>query len=160
MLKNWNGYVIIAMIFFFTSIIFLFLYFSYKERFFTCTANVIFSVEKENTNIEVSGVYSIIVNDMKNASLTINGKLRFNDKTSYLNREYDMSMTHEKGSYYKILINNKNINNNDNTDSNIFEKYFLPQNEGRNFYTNIYKVKDNLFVVRGLSTPYLACLSY
>lgn len=130
------------------------------DRFFTCKSGVNYTVKFSNNSYYLKAAYAIIIDDMKYSTLTINGKLQYGDTTTVLNRSYIMNMTNAKGNYFKVVITSQDINDTDTTDDTVFLKFFMPQKVGVPFYMQISNIKENIFILRGLSAPYLACLSY
>lgn len=131
-----------------------------RERFFTCKSNVNYTLHINNDAYNLRAAYAIVIDNMEYSNLTINGKLQHGEKMTEISRSYAMSMTHAKGNYFKVIITSQEINDSDTTDNSVFTRFFMPQKEGVPFYTQISNLRKNVYIIRGLSSPYLACLSY
>lgn len=139
----------------------LFYYILHKDNSdaFTCTADVNFTVLKNNEQLKFDGDYDFILMTDNKATIHINGTFIYNDIKHEVNRTYFLNHKKDKnGVFFTVQITNKQINKFDNTPSDIFETYFIAQNEKTPSYLKISNINSNLYAVEGLRRTFFTCI--
>lgn len=113
----------------------------------------------KNTPITVNTDVFISLTDSENGVLSVNGTVERKGNLYILSRRvnYHTSPMMLNG-MRKITFTKETAHLVDNTPDEIWQKYFIPEKIGVEFYVEVTMLNDNTMYLKGFSNPYNICV--
>ncbi|CAI0927828.1 MAG: hypothetical protein WCD24_15245 [Serratia inhibens] len=137
----------------------LFLPFStHAEEPFKCTSQYKTLVEKDNDYTLFDGRLTLFLKDEHGGFFSLSGKVSTKEKNYLLARKSYFTLTqHEINQVKQATITKVIKHPSDTTPDPLWLADILPELPGIDFHIEIWRLKDNLMMVKSINTGYLIC---
>ncbi|RZF15555.1 hypothetical protein [Serratia marcescens] len=136
------------------------LYLNYPSEIpFRCNTHVTTHfTSKDGKKLVLNLDLNVIAVHKRSSEVVAVGSLTGLDKDYVISRRIFISM--QKSDFKnlsKTIVSREQHHPIDNLPDEIWKQYVLPEAPGVEFYTEAKNIKENLFIIKGLSNPYFIC---
>ncbi|UIM55637.1 hypothetical protein [Serratia marcescens] len=138
----------------------IFLYLNHSNwKPFRCNTHISSNIfSKDGHPLVLNMDINIITAHEGSSELIAVGSLKGEDKNYVIARRIFITMRKSDFTgFTKTTIDRQERRPIDNVPEALWEKYVLPETPGVEFYMETKKLKDNLYLIKGLSNPHFVC---